>query len=83
MVRFGERNRKRNFFLQQKRPIKNLDVIIDNIVISELVKTKTNSKYLIGYLDKAIVVGLSSLSYLWKILNTLIRSCTEPNHSFL
>ena len=26
----------------------------DNIVISKLVKTKTNSKYLIGYLDKAI-----------------------------
>ena len=30
------------------------DVNIDNIVISELVKTKTNAKYLIGYLDKAI-----------------------------
>ena len=26
----------------------------DNIVISKFVKTKTNSKYLIGYLDKAI-----------------------------
>ena len=64
MVRFGERNRKRKIFLQQKRPIKNRDVIIDNIVISKLVKTKSNSKYLIGYLDKAIVVGLSSLSYL-------------------
>ena len=25
----------------------NLDVIVDNIVISKLVKTKTNSKYLI------------------------------------
>ena len=30
------------------------DVNVDNIVISKLVKTKTNSKYLIGYLDKAV-----------------------------
>ena len=38
----------------QKRPIKIWDVNFDNIVISKLVKTKTNSKYLIGYLNKAI-----------------------------
>ena len=38
----------------QKKPIKIWDVNVDNIVISKLVKTKTNSKYLIGYLDKAI-----------------------------
>ena len=30
------------------------DVNVDNIVFSKLVKTKTNSKYCIGYLDKAI-----------------------------
>ena len=30
------------------------DVNVDNIVISKLVQTKTNSKYLSGYLDKAI-----------------------------
>ena len=28
---------------------------VDNIVISKLVKTKTNSIYLIGYLDKSII----------------------------
>ena len=38
----------------QKKPIKSWDVNVDNIVISKLVKTKTNSKYLIGYLDKDI-----------------------------
>ena len=37
-----------------KRPIKIWDVKVDNIVISKLVKTKTNSMYLIGYLDKDI-----------------------------
>ena len=30
------------------------DVNVDNIVISKLVKTKINSKYLIGYLDKTV-----------------------------
>ena len=30
------------------------DANVDNIVISKLVKTKTNSKYLIRYSDKAI-----------------------------
>ena len=30
------------------------DVNVENIVISKLVKTKTNSKYCIGYLDKAV-----------------------------
>ena len=34
--------------------MKNWDVNVDNIVISKFVKTKNNSKYLIGYLDKAI-----------------------------
>ena len=30
------------------------DVNIDNIVILKLVETETNSKYLIGYLDKVV-----------------------------
>ena len=34
--------------------IKIWDVNVDNIVISKFVKTKTNYKYLIGYLDKHI-----------------------------
>ena len=38
-------------FHAAKRPIKIWDVNADDIVISKLVKTKTNSKYLSGYLD--------------------------------
>ena len=39
----------------QKKPIKIWDVNVDNIVISKLIETKTNSKYLIGIKsDKAI-----------------------------
>ena len=55
MVKFGERgiNSKRNV-LCCKKAIKIWGVNVDNIVISKLVKTKTNSKYLIRYLDKTI-----------------------------
>ena len=38
----------------QKKPINIWDVNVDNIVISKLIETKTNSKYLIGYSDKAL-----------------------------
>ena len=38
----------------QKRPINIWDVDVYNTVISKLVKTKTNSKYLIGYLSNVI-----------------------------
>ena len=54
MLRFGETEVTKERFYAAKRPIKIWDVNVDNIVISKLVKTKTNSKYLIGYLDKAI-----------------------------
>ena len=40
----------------QKNPIKLWDVDVDNIVVSNFVKAKTNSKYLIRInLDKGIV----------------------------
>ena len=44
---------KENFYAEEK-VYKIRDVNVDNMFISKLVKTKTNSKYLIGYLDKAI-----------------------------
>ena len=46
MVR--QRHQKKNFMLQKVQ--KNCD----NIVVSKLVKRKTNSMYLIGCLDKVI-----------------------------
>ena len=54
MLRSGERNRKKKFY-DGKNPIKNRNVNVNNIVISKLVKTKTNSKCFIGIkIDKAI-----------------------------
>ena len=43
MVRFGDREIAKEKFYAAKRPIKAWDVNVDNIVISKLVKTKTNS----------------------------------------
>ena len=54
MLRFGEREIAKEEFYAAKKPMKIWDVNVDNIVISKLVETKTNSKYLIGYLDKAM-----------------------------
>ena len=53
-MRFGEKEIAKEKFYAAKKPIKIWDVNVDNIVISKLVKTKTNSKYLIGYLDTDI-----------------------------
>ena len=37
-----------------RKPLKIWNVNVDNIVFSKLVKTKANSKYLMGYSDKAL-----------------------------
>ena len=39
-------------FYAAKKTTNIWNVTIDNVVISKLVKTKTSSKYFIGYLDK-------------------------------
>ena len=52
MVRFGEKEIAKLKFYAAERPLKICDVNVHNIVISKLVKTKTNFKYLIAYLDK-------------------------------
>ena len=54
MLRFGETKITKEKFYAAKKAINIWDVNVDNIVISKLVKTKTSSKYLIGYLDKVI-----------------------------
>ena len=49
-----ERNSKKNV-LCRKKTIEIWDINVDNIVISKLTETKTNSKYLIGIkFDKPI-----------------------------
>ena len=54
MERSGERRIAKEKFDAAKNSIKIWDVNVDNMVISKLIKTKTNSQDLIRYLDKAI-----------------------------
>ena len=54
MVKFGKIEIEKEKLYAAKRPIKNWDFNVEDIVISKLVKTKTSSKYLVGYLDKDI-----------------------------
>ena len=54
-MKFGETKIANKKFYFAKKPVKTWDARIDNIVISKLVETKSNSKYLIGInFDKAI-----------------------------
>ena len=55
MVKFRNTEIAKEEFYVAKKPIKIWDVNVDNIIISKLFKTKTNSKYLVGFLDKDIL----------------------------
>ena len=54
MVKFGKTEIPKEKFYVAKKPIKIWDVNVNDIVISKLVKTKTNFKCLTKYLDKDI-----------------------------
>ena len=54
-MRFGEKKiAQEKVFYTATRPINICDFNVDSIDILKLVKTKTNSKHLIRYFDKAI-----------------------------
>ena len=54
-MRFGEKEIAKKMFYVAKKTIKICYVSVDNIVISNLIETKTNSKYLIAIkFEKAI-----------------------------
>ena len=54
MLTLGETKEAKEKFYEAKKTINIWDVNVDNIVISKLVETKTNSKYLTEYLDKFV-----------------------------
>ena len=54
MLIFNEIKVAKEEFYGLKKPTNIWDVQVDNIVISKLVETKSNNKYLIRYLDKVI-----------------------------
>ena len=54
MIKFVKTEIAKENLYAAKNQMKIWDVNIDNILISKLVSTKTNLKFLIGYLDKYI-----------------------------
>ena len=54
MLRFRETKVAKEKLYGVRTPIHTLDVNFDNTIISKLLETKTNFKYLIGYLDNVI-----------------------------
>ena len=42
------------------KPLEIQDANVDNIVISKLIETKTNYKYMIGYLDKVKIISFDN-----------------------
>ena len=54
MMRFGRKKVARKKFYGAKQPMNIWDVNVANTVVSKFIETKSNSNYLIGYLDKVI-----------------------------
>ena len=54
MLRFYKTKVTKEKFYRAKKPVNIWDVNADNIVVSKLIKRKSNSKHLIGYLDEVI-----------------------------
>ena len=75
---------KSNKRIIAKKPLKTWDVDVNNLVISTLVETKTNSKYLIGYLNKVIrplVLILSKMS--WYVETFKVKDGVKDKNNIL
>ena len=75
---------KSNKRIITKKPLKTWDVDVNNLVISTLVETKTNSKYLIGYLNKVIrplVLILSKMS--WYVETFKVKDGVKDKNNIL
>ena len=60
MLRFCKTKVAEKELYGPKKPIKIWDDHVDNIVISKLVETKNNSKYLTGYFDEVLILSKMS-----------------------
>ena len=75
---------KSNKRIIAKKPLKTWNVDVNNLVISTLVETKTNSKYLIGYLNKVIrplVLILSKMS--WYVETFKVKDGVKDKNNIL
>ena len=77
MLRLGKTKEAKEEFYVSKNPIKNLNIGVDNVVISKSLETKNSSKYLIGYLDeiiRSLVLILPKWVDMLKLLKIRINS---------
>ena len=77
---FGQTKVTKEEFYSVKKLIKIWNVNFDNIVVSKLIKTKTYSKYLIGYLDEVIrplFLILPKISWFVKIMEIKMEMKTK------
>ena len=65
MLRFGKAKVTKEKSYAAKKPMKICNFNVDNIVISKLIKTETNSKHFIGHLDKAMTISFDNASNKW------------------
>ena len=64
MIKFGKTEIVKEKFYASKNPIKICDVNVDNIVISKLVKIKTNSKYLDNDIRPSVLIMSKMSGYI-------------------
>ena len=68
MLKFGETKVAKEKIDSENKTKKNWSANVDNILVSKLIETETNSRYLIGYLDKTISFDIAKNE--WMCWNT-------------
>ena len=79
MLRFGETKVAKEKFYGGKKLMKSYVVNADSKANSKLVETKTNSNYLIGYLDKVIIALVLILSKMSGYIKTFKVKDVDKN----
>ena len=79
MLKYVETKILKEIFYDAKKLINIMDINANNTGISKLVETRTNSKYLIEYLDKVI----RPLFLILPKLIEYVKTCKIKNHKLM
>ena len=77
MIWQDKSSKRKNLWCKKKTNI--CDVNVDNIVISNLIETNNNSKYLIGYIDEVIKILISMLYKISEYVKTFKDKDSSKN----
>ena len=81
MLRFGQTKEVEIELYGAKETITIFNVDFDNIVISKLVETKSNSQYLTGYLDEVIIPLVLTLPKMSAYVKTFKFKDSDQNQN--